>query len=72
MQRVDQAEIERRFSYHAPKGDQADRYVTLREQAKILAERIVELTPASREQALALRKLEEAVMHANSAIARRE
>ena len=33
---------------------------------------IVTLTPKSREQSLALTKLEEAIMHANSAIARNE
>lgn len=65
-------DINNRFSYHPPKGDQAQRYENLRDQAKSLALSIVALTPASREQALALTKLEEAVMHANSAIARNE
>lgn len=51
---------------------QQDRYVALRDHAKQLAIRIVESTPPSREQALALTKLEECVMWANAAIARNE
>jgi hypothetical protein len=65
-------EIERRFTYHAPKGDQGERYIALREQGKVLAEAIVKMTPACREQSLAVTKLEEAIMWANAAIARRE
>jgi len=60
------------FVYHTPKEDQIPRYQALRDQARELAINIVELTPPSREQALALTKLEEAIMHANSAIARGE
>lgn len=65
-------EIETRFTYHQPKGDQPQRYVQLRAQAKELAESIQALTPPSREQSLALTNLEQAVMWANAAIARRE
>ncbi len=60
------------FSYHAPKGDQVERYRVLRNDALALALRIVGLTPSGREQELALTKLEEAVMFANAAIARGE
>lgn len=63
-------EIEKRFTYHAPHPDQLPRYGQLRALARVLAKAIVEYTPPSREQALALTKLEETVMHANSAIAR--
>jgi hypothetical protein len=66
------AEIESRFTYHAPKGDQPDRYTFLREKAKVLALTILDLTPASREQALAMTHLETAIFWANAAIARRE
>lgn len=69
--RVEQ-QIETAFTYHAPKGNQPARYVELREQAKALAVTIARLTPPSREQSLALTKLEECVMFANSAIARHE
>ena len=60
------------FTYHAPFGDQVARYAALREAGRLLAIQIVEDTPISREQSLALTKLEEAIMHANSAIARNE
>ncbi|MEA3246274.1 MAG: hypothetical protein U9Q74_08980 [Gemmatimonadota bacterium] len=66
------ADIERRFTYRSPKGDQLDRYAALRSGAKNLAWQIFQSTPPSREQSLALTKLEEAIMHANSAIARNE
>ncbi len=64
--------IENDFTYHAPKGNQAERYVQLREKAKEFAHLIVDLTPYSREQSLALTYLEQAVMIANAAIARNE
>jgi hypothetical protein len=70
--KVTLAELEVRFTYHAPKPGQKERYEELRYQAKRLAELIVESTPDSREQSLALTALEEAVMWANAAIARRE
>lgn len=65
-------ELAVRFTHHPPKGDQVERYGVLRAEAHDFATRIVELTPESREQSLALTKLEEAVMFANAAIARRE
>jgi len=69
---IDQAEIDKRFTYHAPKGDQAARYQELRDAAKTLAELIVSKTPASREQSLALTSLEETCFWANASIARNE
>lgn len=66
------AELHSRFTYHKPHGDQAERYGIIRETALRLALVIAEGTPQSREQSLAFTKLEECVMHANSAIARRE
>lgn len=64
--------IERAFTYHPPKGDQAERYTAIRENAKAFAFAIAELTPYSREQSLAFTALEEAVMWANASIARNE
>lgn len=64
-------ELETRFTYHAPKPGQPEKYEALRATAKELAYLIEKLTPPSREQALALTKLEEAVMWAHAAIARR-
>lgn len=69
---ITKAEIENRFSYHAPTGTQAERYQELREAFKRLAYIILERTPASEEQEDALKKLGEASMLANAAIARRE
>lgn len=61
--------IENSFTYHAPVGTQQQRYEKLREAAKELALLILEDTPSSREQSLAITKLEEAIMWANKAIA---
>lgn len=66
------ADIINRFTYHAPKRNQLPRYETLRAEGHALAKKILLLTPKSREQALALTKLEEAIMFANAAIARHE
>ena len=66
------SEIENRFTYHAPKENQPERYVKLRDKAKELAYAIQALTPPSREQSLAFTNLEQAVFWANAAIARNE
>lgn len=65
-------ELVRRFTYHAPKDGQAAKYGQIRDEGRSLATTIVELTPESREQSLALTALEEAIFWANAAIARRE
>ena len=69
---MDAKELDARFVYHAPKNDQADRYERLRERGKELAGLMAFFCPESRELSLALTKVEEAVMWANAAIARRE
>ncbi len=65
-------ELDRRFSYHPPKGDQAARYENLRSYGRELAIHINTLCPESREKSLAITALEEAIMWANASIARRE
>jgi hypothetical protein len=60
------------FSYHPPKDDQPERYNHIREVAHDFAVIIVENTPPSREQSVALTLLEQVVMEANAAIARNE
>lgn len=65
-------EILKRFTYHPPQGDQALRYQDIRDRALIFAGAIINLTPESREQTLALDALDEVVMFANAAIARNE
>lgn len=67
-----QADLDKRFTYHSPKGDQPERYNVLRATAKRMAETIVMLAPDSRERSLALTKLEEACFWANASIARNE
>lgn len=69
---MNEALIEKNFTYHPPKGDQPERYSALRTQAKELALTIVRLTPSSPEQEQALFLLNLAVMSANAAIARNE
>lgn len=66
------ARIENNFTHHPPKEDQKLRYEAIREQAKKFALTLVDLTPASREQSLALTNLEQVVFWANAAIARNE
>lgn len=65
-------DIEKNFSYHAPKEGQPERYERIRYKAKMLAAYINEYCPDSREKSLAFTKIEEAVMWANAAIARNE
>ena len=64
--------IENTFMYHATKGDQQQRYKSLRDAAKRFAYLVSASVPPGREQQLALTKLEECVMHANAGIARGE
>lgn len=66
------AQIEQAFTYHAPKGDQPERYQQIREQAKQFANLLHQSCPQSREKSLAMTKLEEVVMWANASIARNE
>lgn len=72
MERVFNNDLENRFTYHAPKPGQPEKYEELRGRAKQLAYLIRDLCPTSRETSLALTKLEEAVFWANAAVARHE
>ena len=69
---MDKNELEKRFTYHAPKEGQPLKYETIRDTAKRFAEFLDEVCPESREKSLALTKLEESVMWANASIARNE
>ena len=64
-------ELATRFTYHPPKGDQPKQYEELRAKAYEFANLILKEVPESREKALALTKIEEAVFWANAGIARR-
>ena len=66
---VMEARLVNSFSYHAPMGDQAERYERLRAAGLDFAREVVRLTPPSREQSLAITAIEEAVMRANQSVA---
>lgn len=65
-------DLEKAFTYHAPKSGQPERYISIREKAKEFAAMVNELCPESRERSLAFTKIDEAVMWANASIARNE
>ena len=68
---IDEKELEIRFTYHPPKGEQVGMYEDIRDAAGLFSQFIISNTPESREQSLAITKIEEAVYWANAAIARR-
>ena len=68
---MEQAELLTRFTYHPPTEGQVTHYEEIRYLAKTFAEVIDLRCPESREKSLAFTALEEAVMWANAAIARR-
>jgi hypothetical protein len=57
------------FTWHPPIGDEADCYAEIRQEARRMASRLLDLCPESRERTTALNKLREAVMWANASIA---
>ncbi len=67
-------EITHRFTHHPPikELNQVERYKEIRDRAHDLAAFLVNNIPNSREQSLAITKLEEVVFWANAAIARHE
>ena len=67
---IDQAEVERRFTYHAPSGEAKDRHSVLRADAKRFARQLTALLPEGREKSLAFTAFEEATFWAHAAIAR--
>lgn len=60
------------FTYHAPHGNQAERYAFIRKVIGQVSEELNAACPESRELSIAQTKLEEAVFWANAAIARNE
>lgn len=69
---MESKELSLRFTYHKPTGTQPERYIEIRAQAHNFGSLIDEMCPDSREKLLAITALEECVMWANAAIARRE
>lgn len=66
---ITQVDIDNWFTYHSPTANQIPKYEEIRNAAKQLAEVIIENTPSSADQTAAIRKVREAVMTANAAIA---
>lgn len=69
MMTLTKRDLNNLFKYHPPQPGQPLRYEELRESAKAFAECIVKNTPAGPDQMAAIRKVREAVMTANAAIA---
>lgn len=69
---MDEKDLENRFTYHPPKGDQALRYEMIRDSAHRFAAFLNERCPDSDELETAVTFIDAAVMFANAAIARNE
>ena len=69
MTGITKDQIKNWFTYHSPKGDQTERYMTIRVAGALCAETILANTPSGPDQSAAIRKVREAVMTANAAIA---
>ncbi len=63
-------ELQNRFTYHAPKEGQVEKYEKIRNHCHSLAQDLNAMCPDSREKSLAITKLEEVVFWANASIAR--
>ena len=72
MKGIPYDELMVRFTYHAPKDFQPEKYETLRTNGLALAELINAACPVCEETQIAIHKVDEAIMWANAAIARRE
>ena len=64
-------ELDNRFRYHPPIGNQTVIYEHIRKSCRELAKIIADNVPHSRESALALTHLEQVMFFANAAVARR-
>jgi hypothetical protein len=70
MAMIEQADLDKRFDYHAPDEERAHLHEVVRGLVKDTAERLNTLVPDSREKALVMTHLEEVMFWANAAIAR--
>jgi hypothetical protein len=62
-------EIEQRFTYHKPIGNQPSRYERIRAKARELALLLRNACPESRERSVAMTNLQQAIMWSNASIA---
>lgn len=65
-------DLDKIYTYHAPKPGQPEKYQALRNKAKELAQLIVDSCPESRERSVALTNLETTIFWVNAGIARNE
>jgi hypothetical protein len=63
------SDMENIFSYHPPTTGQLENYEAIRQAGKAFADAILANTPPSPDQSAAIRKVREAVMTANAAVA---
>jgi hypothetical protein len=64
-------ELERRFTYHAPRTpERAAEHDAVRQSHLALAKQMAALLPEGREKALVVKSLEESMFWANAAVAR--
>lgn len=66
---ITKEDLDNWFTHHKPEGDDPEHYLAIREAGKKLAEAIVAHSPSCADQAVAVRKVREAVMVANQSIA---
>lgn len=64
-----QEQLENWFTHHPPTGNQCGKYENVRRAGHLFAKIICEETPPGADQTAAIRKVREAVMTANAAIA---
>ncbi len=68
----DKKDLDKRFDYHPANDEQRERYTTLRQEIKQVAENVIRSCPPGRERALVITNLEQAMMWAIVAISRNE
>lgn len=64
-----QSDIDNWFVYHSPTPDQIPKYQEIRDHGKLLAECVMRNCPPGADRTAAIRKIREACMTANAAIA---
>ena len=69
MSYITRNDLDNWFTYHAPSQEQQKQYIAMRDAAKVFATTILENSPEGPDQSTAIRKIREAVMTANAAIA---
>lgn len=66
---ISTSQLENWFTYHRPSPEQSFAYMDIRQAGLLLASTILRSTPPGPDQSAAIRKVREAVMTANAAIA---